>query len=73
MSDIVMIGLATLVFGLVFTVATNWIGQRFAKPTLPSADYSMPPQKKRRQLLSIVIPGAKVFGTKPPVSDLFML
>ncbi len=38
MSDIVMTGLATLVFGFFFTIVTSWIGSQSAKPNLPPAE-----------------------------------
>jgi hypothetical protein len=38
MSDIVMTGLATLIFGLIFTVATSWLGRKVPTKSLPPAE-----------------------------------
>jgi hypothetical protein len=38
MSDIVMTGFATLVFGLIFTIATSWLGGKSPERTLPPAE-----------------------------------
>jgi hypothetical protein len=38
MSDIVITGLATLLFGFLFTVATSWLGRKVPSKSLPPAE-----------------------------------